>query len=434
MGLQGLETAGWFKRADRALVSGVSSGFRYWGEDDTLVVERGEGAHLFDMDGRRYIDYHLGFGPIVLGHGHPVVAAAVAEAAAAGTTFAMTSRREVQAAERFKMAVPWVDRMRFTNTGTEATMHAIRLARAITGREPIVKFEGTYHGAHDYVLFSTAAAPYGSLGSRRDPIPLQHSSGIPDAIRSLVRAIPFNDLDAVEKALRPGKAAAVIVEPALGNAFGILPEPGFLEGLRRICTETGTLLIFDEVKTGFRLALGGAVEHFGVVPDLATFAKSMGNGFPVAAIAGREEFIGAWAGGGIMQAGTYSGNGVAAAATAATIEILQTGEPLKRVEAVGIALMEGISSICQERGFPVQVLGHPSMFGIYFGDTVPKEFRDLAGHDTEKYTEVIFGMIRRGVLPVDDAKEPWFVSAAHSDEDVAETLQAFRDSLSEALA
>lgn len=135
-----------------------------------------------------------------------------------------------------------------------------------------------------------------------------------------------------------------------------------------------------------------------------------------------------------MQAGTYSGNGVAAAATAATIEILQTGEPLKRVEAVGIALMEGISSICQERGFPVQVLGHPSMFGIYFGDTVPKEFRDLAGHDTEKYTEVIFGMIRRGVLPVDDAKEPWFVSAAHSDEDVAETLQAFRDSLSEALA
>lgn len=434
MGLQGSETAGWFKRADRALVSGVSSGFRYWGEDDTLVVERGEGAHLFDMDGRRYIDYHLGFGPIVLGHGHPVVAAAVAEAAAAGTTFAMTSRREVQAAERFKMAVPWVDRMRFTNTGTEATMHAIRLARAITGREPIVKFEGTYHGAHDYVLFSTAAAPYGSLGSRRDPIPLQHSSGIPDAIRSLVRAIPFNDLDAVEKALRPGKAAAVIVEPALGNAFGILPEPGFLEGLRRICTETGTLLIFDEVKTGFRLALGGAVEHFGVVPDLATFAKSMGNGFPVAAIAGREEFIGAWAGGGIMQAGTYSGNGVAAAATAATIEILQTGEPLKRVEAVGTALMEGISSICQERGFPVQVLGHPSMFGIYFGDTVPKEFRDLAGHDTEKYTEVIFGMIRRGVLPVDDAKEPWFVSAAHSDEDVAETLQAFRDSLSEALA
>lgn len=433
MGLQGAETASWYERASAALVSGVSSGFRYWGPDDTLVIDRGEGSHVYDMDGTRYIDYHLGFGPVVLGHGREEVVAAVAEAAAAGTTFAMTTRREILAAERFKAAVPWVQRLRFTNTGTEATMHAIRLARGITGREVVAKFEGTYHGAHDYLLFSTAGAELGALGARRSPVAQQASSGIPAAIRSLVRAIPFNDLDAVEKALKPGDVAALIVEPMLGNAFGIMPEPGFLEGIRRLCTDYGTLLIFDEVKTGFRISLGGAAEYFGVTPDLGTFAKSMGNGFPVAAIAGLDEFIGAWADGGITQAGTYSGNGIAAAATVATIEILQTGEPLKRVEEVGSALMDGIAGILADRGVPGHVLGHPAMFGVYLGETPPKEFRDLAGHDVDLYTAIVMGMIRRGVLPVDDGREPWFVSSAHSDEDVTDTLQAFSDALGDAL-
>jgi len=436
MGLQGPTTSQWFDRAEAALVSGVSSGFRYWGPDDTFVIKRGDGAFVEDMDDNRYVDYQLGFGPVILGHAHPAVSAAVAEAAASGTTFAMTSAREIEAAELFKQAVPWVDRLRFTNTGTEATMHAIRLARAVTGKEAVLKFEGSYHGAHDYVLFSTAGSPTGSMGSRRSPVPYQTSSGVPEVIRSLVRTLPFNDLDAVERLFRRDahRIACVIVEPMMGNFFGLIPDEGFLAGLRRLCDEHGVVLIFDEVKTGFRIALGGAVEWSGVVPDLATFAKSMGNGFPVAAIAGRDEFIGAWADGGVMQAGTYSGNGLSAAAAAATLRELLTGEPLTAVDRTGRALMEGIARICGDRGLEAHVIGPPSMFGLFIGEKAPRDFRDADGHDADLYSEIVLGMIRRGVLPCDDAKEPWFISAAHGDDEVALSLTAFEDSLTAALA
>jgi glutamate-1-semialdehyde 2,1-aminomutase len=435
MGLQGVKTKEWFDRARASLVAGVSSGFRYWGDDDTLVIDHGEGGHVYDMDGNRYVDYQLGFGPVILGHGHAAVAEAVATAAAAGTTFAMTTAIEVEAAEKVRQAVPWLEALRFTNTGTEATMHAIRLARGFTGREVVVKFEGQYHGAHDYVLFSTAGSPPGALGSRHNPVPHQTSSGIPEAIRSTVRTLPFNDLDAVERLFQSigHEVAALIVEPMLGNFFGLMPKPGYLEGLRRLTEEYGIVLIFDEVKTGFRMALGGAQEVFGVSPDLATFAKSMGNGFPVAAIGGRGDVIQAWAGGGIMQAGTYSGNGLAAAAAIATIDVLATGEPYEQITTVGTALMDGVSNICAEEGVPVHVIGHPSMIGIWFGDTEPTDFRDLPGHNASLYEDVVFGMIRRGVMPVDDAREPWFTCAAHTNADVGETLEAFSDSLGEAL-
>ena len=436
MGLQGKNTAEWFARGKAALVNGVSSGFRYWGDDDTLVIDHGEGAYVFDMDGNRYIDYQCGFGPVVLGHGHPEVARAVAEAAAAGTTFAMTTAREVVAAEKFRAALPWVDALRFTNTGTEATMHAIRLARGFTGRDVVLKFEGQYHGVHDYVMFSTAGAPPTALGSRYRPVPWQSSSGIPEAIRSYIRTLPFNDLELVERLFRDQghTIAAIIVEPMLGNAFGIMPEKGFLKGLRKICDEYGTVLIFDEVKTGFRIALGGAQEVFGVTPDLGTFAKSMGNGFPVAAIAGRGEVIQAWGKGGIAQAGTYSGNGVAAAAAGATIDVLSTGEPYAQMEKTGTALMDGLGRICADRGVTAHLIGVPAMFGLVFSEEPPTEFRDAAKHDEELYAEVVGGMIKRGVMPVDDALEPWFLSAALTDEDVATTLTAFDEALVEAIA
>ncbi|MGH8913656.1 MAG: aminotransferase class III-fold pyridoxal phosphate-dependent enzyme, partial [Acidimicrobiia bacterium] len=224
MSLQGNLTREWFQRAKKVLVNGVSSQFRYWGDDDTIVIDHGEGAHLFDMDGKRYIDFQCGFGPIILGHGDPHVSVAVAETAALATSFAMTQRREVEAAEKVIAALGWADAMRFTNTGTEATMHAIRLARGLTGRDVVVKFEGQYHGMHDYVLFSTAGVPVGGLGSRFRPIPVQSSSGIPDSIRTVVKTLPFNDLELAERAFKDdgGRIAAVIVEPMLGNAFGIM--------------------------------------------------------------------------------------------------------------------------------------------------------------------------------------------------------------------
>ncbi len=435
MGLQGERTGEWFDRGKKALVNGVSSGFRYWGDEDTLVIDRGEGAYVYDMDGSKYIDYQLGFGPVILGHGHPVVAEAVAEAARAGTTFAMTTAREIEAAEKVVAAVDYIDSMRFTNTGTEATMHALRLARGYTGRDLFMKFEGTYHGAHDYVLFSTSGTAIGSLGSRHSPLPVQASSGIPSTIRDYVRIVPFNDLEAMEKLFRSEghRIACMLIEPMMGNCFGIMPEPGFLEGLRRICDEYGTLLIFDEVKTGFRMALGGAEEVFGVTPDLGTFAKSMGNGFPVAAIGGKQEIMQAWADGGITQAGTYSGNGVAVAAAAATIGVLSDGAAFRHVEKVGGMLMRGLDGICKAKGVPAHIVGHPSMVGVFFGEDRPTEFRHKAGHNADLYGEVVLRMIGRGVLPVDDALEPFFMSAAHTEEDIAVTLQAFEDSLVEAL-
>jgi glutamate-1-semialdehyde 2,1-aminomutase len=435
MGLQGSKGVEWYQRASAKLINGVSSQFRDWGPEDTLVIERGEGGHVFDVDGKRYIDYQCGFGPIILGHAEPKVGAAVAEAAASGTTFAMTQVREVEAAEKVMEALTWAEGMRFTNTGTEATMHALRLARGVSGRDVVLKFEGQYHGVHDYLMFSTAGAPPSGLGSRLRPVPWQSSSGIPEGIRSYIRTLPFNDLELAQKVFEDEgrRVAAVIVEPTLGNAFGLTPVDGFLEGLRTLCDEYRSALIFDEVKTGFRIATGGAHEHFGVTPDIGTYAKAMGNGFPVAAIAMRGEYLEGWRRGGIGQAGTYSGNGVAAAATNATVTQLLTGEPLARVEKVGRSLMEGIERILGDRGVEGRVTGHPAMFSVFLGQGEVREFRDTARHNNELYEDLCFRMIRKGVMPCPDALEPWFVCAAHSDEDVAETLQVFEESLDEAL-
>jgi glutamate-1-semialdehyde 2,1-aminomutase len=251
----------------------------------------------------------------------------------------------------------------------------------------------------------------------------------------VVRTLPFNDLELARRTFADegGRIAAVIVEPMLGNAFGILPEEGFLEGLRALCDQHGSVLIFDEVKTGFRIALGGANEHFGVRPDIGTYAKAMGNGFPVAAIAMRDAVAEGWRQGGIAQAGTYSGNAIAAAAASATIDRLSTGDPYSQIEKVGRGLMEGIERVLADRGVEGKVIGHPAMFSIYIGEGDLRDFRDTSKHNEELYEEILFAMIRRGVMPCPDALEPWFVCAAHTDEDVATTLQVFDESLVEAL-
>ena len=435
MGLQGESTAKWYRRASEVLVNGVSSQFRYWSADDTLVIDHGEGGHVIDMDGNRYVDYQLGFGPIILGHGDETVASAVAEAAAAGTTFAMTQRREVEAAEKVMEALTWADAMRFTNTGTEATMHAVRLARGITGRDLIVKFEGNYHGGHDYLMFSTASAHPGELGPREHPEVVFSSKGVPSGIKDYIRTVPFNDLPLLDALLEAegDRVAALVMEPMMGNAFGFMPDEGFLEGVRSLCNRHGALLVFDEVKTGFRMSVGGAHQAFGVKPDIGTYAKAIGNGIPAAAIATTAEVAEGWSTGRIFQAGTYSGNGTAAAAVRATVDRLLTGEPLARVEKVGRALMEGLGRILADHGVEGRVTGHPSMFSIFLGEGEPKEFRDTARHDTKLYEDLCMRMIRRGVMPCPDALEPWFVCAAHTDEDVAKTLEVFEKSLGEAM-
>ena len=282
MGLQNPKSRQLYQRALKVMPYGVNSNFRYWGPDDTMVVTRGEGAYLWDADGKRYIDYRMGFGPVMLGHGYPAVAERVAETIRhTGTVFAFTTVMEIELAERFTR-MTGLDKVRLANSGTEATMHALRLARAHTGREKFIKFEGQYHGMSDYYLYSTASSPRSGLGAPTNPINAQVSSGIPKGIAEYVINLPYNRPEILEATVRAkwGELAAIIVEPTMGNSAGILPEAGWLGTIRRLCDEYGIVMIMDEVKTGFRLARGGAQELFKIRADLATYAKAMANGYP----------------------------------------------------------------------------------------------------------------------------------------------------------
>jgi len=434
MSLQGEKTRALFEQGKKVIPHGVNSNFRYWGDEDTLVIDRGEGAYVWDMDGKKYIDYRLGFGPVILGHAYPPVVQRVQEALQGGNIFAWTTPYEISVAERITRMCK-VDKVRLTNTGTEATMHALRIARAYTGREKFVKFEGQYHGMADYFMFSTASSHRGALGSRRSPIAFPNTSGIPKAINQYILSVAFNDFEGLERTVEAnwGDLAAVIVEPMLGNSASIMPQPGFLEKIRELCDKFGIVLIFDEVKTGFRVAKGGAQEYFGIQADLVTYAKAIGNGFPIAAIAGKEDVMMTIEPGSLAHGGTYSGNVVGAAAADATLEILENEPVLETINQRGKMLMTGIGEILTEAGIPHVVTGVTSMFCIFLGkDQEPKDFRDYLAGDGELYEEIGMGLIRRGVQPDADGREPWFLCYSLSEEDVNETLNVFNDAVKEA--
>ncbi|MEX1043968.1 MAG: aminotransferase class III-fold pyridoxal phosphate-dependent enzyme, partial [Acidimicrobiia bacterium] len=330
----------------------------------------------------------------------------------------------------------WADRLRFTNTGTEATMGALRLARGWGARDLVLKFEGGYHGGHDGLLFTTAGAPPEYLGSRLRPLIVPSSSGIPDSVKNHIRTLPYNDIELVEEffADHGRELAAVIVEPMASNFMGVTPEPGFLEALRRLCDEYDSVLIFDEVKTGFRLGLGGAVAEYGVAPDIGTYAKALGNGFPVAAIALNDRLSEGWELGGISQTGTYSGNGIAVAAASATIDRLSDGTVYDHIRQIGTKLMTGVQKSLDRHGLEGTVVGHPSMFSVFIGQGTPSEYRHVAGHDSRVYDATIKRMIDYGVMPCPDALETWFICGAHTDADVDVTLDAFDKALGEVLS
>lgn len=422
-------------RARRVLPGGVTSNFRDWGEA-TLPIARGRGSHVWDPDGKEYIDYQLGYGPVILGHGYEPVVQRVGAAIAEGTSFPHPSPLEVRVAERI-VAMCGVDLVRFANSGTEATMHALRVARAYTGREAVLKFEGQYHGVHDYLLFSTATAKVGALGHRRSPIPQAVGSGIPRALHSLIYTLPFNDPELLESTVRRTwhNLAAIIVEPILGNAASIMPRPGYLELLRRLCDEYGIVLILDEVKTGFRLAPGGAQQYFGVRADLVTYAKAMGNGFPVAALAGKRSVMEVIVRGQTAHAGTYCGNIVGMAAADATLELLADGHVLEAIDRRGRELQEGLSRILTAAGLPHRISGPGAMFGILLTDQEdPRDFRDFAQCNEALYTRIAMHLIANGAIPDPDDREPWFLCYSHTAEDVATTLTYFEDAVKKALA
>lgn len=431
MGLQGEKTKSIYNEAKRYIPYGVNSNFRYWGDDDTLIISKGEGAYIWDADGKRYIDYRLGFGPVILGHGYPQVNEKVNEAIKTGTTFAWTTPLEVSVAEKLTKMCK-VDKVRITNTGTEATMHALRIARAFTNREKFIKFDGQYHGMADYFMYNSASAKKGTLGSSRSSIIVPMSSGIPRAINQYVYSIPFNDVERLEETIEAnwGDIAAVFLEPIMGNVNGILAQKEFLSKLRELCTKYGIVLVFDEVKTGFRIAIGGAQEYYGVQADLVTYAKAMGNGFPVAAIGGKEDIMMNIGPGKTAHGGTYSANSVSMAAANATLDIIANEPVIETINERGQSLMDGFEEILGRSGLPHSIHGAPSMFGISFGSSVaPKNWREYVNTNTDLYEEIGMELSRLGIQPDADGAEPWFICYSLSEEDVAETLTKFEEAV-----
>ncbi len=420
-----------FRKAKQYIPYGVNSNFRYWGEEGTPIMARGAGAYVWDADDNRFVDYRLGFGPVILGHAHPIVTQRVAEAIQNGVLFAATTPIEIELAERFTR-MTGMDKVRLSNTGSEANMHALRIARAYTGREKFIKFEGNYHGNFDYVMFSGPTANAKLLGSRGRPHRLSATEGMPAAIRNYMISLPYNDSEMLERALiqHSSEVAAVVLEPIMGNVACILPDPAWLHRVRARCDELGIVLIFDEVKTGFRLANGGAQEYFGIRADLAAYAKAMGNGFPISAVAGRAEIMAVVEPGRVAHGGTYCGNVVAATAAATTLEIIETQPVIDTIFANGRRLMTGIGEILGRRGVPHVVTGVPSMFSVLLGkEEAPTDYRSYSEFDAELFGLLGGELIRQGVLVDDDPREPWFMSYSHDAAVIDETLNRVEDAV-----
>src|SRR6267378_5429033 len=373
-GLRRERQAELYRRAMESLPGGTDSNFRAWGED-TIYVDRGKGGRVWDIDGNEFVDLRMGYGPVILGHGDDRVDDHVNERMRKGVSFSLTSEDEVQAMELLKELTGWVDKARMTVSGTEATMHAMRMARAFTGRNKIVKFEGQYHGVHDYALISVSPDNMADLGDPDAPVRLAWGRGIPDAVADTIIPARYNNIDALRRLFeaRGEEIAAIIVEPVLGNAQGIMPKPGFHQAMRALTEEFGILLIFDEVKTGFRFAKGGAAEFFGVTPDLATYAKAMGNGYPAAAFGGREDVMSVLPDK-VSHGGTYAGNRIAAAAAVKTLQIIRDTDALEVIHATGRRVQAGLREVLNPTGLAYHFTGHPSMFGIMFSEVEASEY------------------------------------------------------------
>jgi glutamate-1-semialdehyde 2,1-aminomutase len=392
------------------------------------VVARGEGSHLWDVDGNRYTDYLLALGPLIHGHAHPVMTAAVTKAIGEiGTMFALPYELEAEAARAIVDAVPSVELVRFGNSGTEVVLHATRIARAATGKNVVVRFEGQYHGWADQLEWSHHP-PLAAAGLRHAPNAVPGTPGIPPQIGASLAVLPWNDASAVERLVerRGHEIAAILTEPIMGNTGVIPPRPGYLQFLRDITAANDIVLIFDEVITGFRVALGGAQALYGVTPDLTTMAKALGGGFPAAAIGGRRDLMELLSDGAVLHAGTYNANTVAVAAAKASLELLARPGTHDDLHRHANRLMAGMRGIFERAGIPVAVQGVGPMFQFWFSETPIADYRDAADHlNSPKYAALARALHERGVLVHPSNIELWFVSTVHTDADIEETLDAF---------
>jgi glutamate-1-semialdehyde 2,1-aminomutase len=406
-----------FNEAKRYLVGGVNSPVRAM-KPYPFFTARAEGARLYDVDGNSYIDYCLAYGPLILGHAYPKVVEAVKEQLEKGSAYGTPTELELEFAKRIVKAVPSAEMVRFVNTGTEATMAAIRLARGVTGRKKIVKFEGAFHGAHDYVLVKAGS------GATTHGVPT--SAGIPEETTSNTLLAPFNDEAAIERLFKEQgeEIAAVILEPIIGNAGCILPKDGYLKFLREVTSEAGAMLIFDEVITGFRLCLGGAQEYYGVTPDITTLGKIAGGGLPIGIITASREVMENFSPvGKVYQAGTFNGNPLSMAAGLATIEELEKGEVYRKLEELGKRIRRGLEEVSQDAGFETKVYGVASMFQMYFAGSEVYDYTSALKANAELFLRYQQEMLRRGVFIPPSQYECNFLSYAHSKEEIDYTLE-----------
>ncbi|MGI9324537.1 MAG: glutamate-1-semialdehyde 2,1-aminomutase [Pseudomonadales bacterium] len=415
-----------FERAKEKIPGGVNSPVRAFSGvgGSPVFFARGDGAYLWDEDGNRYIDYVGSWGPMIMGHGFEPVVSAVQEQAASAIGFGAPTMLEIQLAEEICARVPSMHQVRMVNSGTEATMSAIRLARGYTGRSMILKFNGCYHGHSDSLLVKAGSGVL-TLG-------IPNSPGVPEGVAANTLSIPFNDAQALSEAFKSfgEQLACVIIEPIAGNMGCILPKAGHLQSLRKLCDEHGTVLIFDEVMTGFRVARGGAQELYGITPDLTTLGKVIGAGLPVGAFGGKAEIMNHLAPSGpVYQAGTLSGNPLAMAAGLALLNTL-TPQVYAQLEARTQALVSGMQQLAEQQQLPMQFANVCGMFGLFFSEQAVSTFDEVAACDIERFRKFFHLMLERGVYLAPSAFEAGFVSGAHSEEVIDHTLNAFSDSLS----
>lgn len=413
-----------FAKAKSRLPLGVSSNFRYWGDDRTIYIRKGRGARLEDIDGNRYIDYRLAYGPVILGYADPRVDAAARQGMEVGGVFALSTELEYEVASRISKMVPSAELVRFSNSGTEAVMAALRIARSYSGKDGHVVLEGGYHGVFSEVMWYSEVEDWDPADG--DPEVLPFGEGIPKVTKKLFHTAPLNDADAIEDLFRKDghRIGSMLIEPIMGNCCGIAADPQYVRDIRELCDRYDIVLIIDEVKTGFRVAKGGAQELYGVEADLCTFAKAMGNGYPIAVVAGREQIM-RQVGEKVVHGGTFTGHSVSLAAANKTLQILDETDALQTIENYGVALQQGIGRILSERGVPHSFAGHPSMLGLFFSDETPTDYRAWIDSDYEFYDAMAPELHELGILVEPDSREPWFICEAHDMECLGETLDKF---------
>jgi glutamate-1-semialdehyde 2,1-aminomutase len=413
-----------FQKAIKKLPLGVSSNFRYWGDEKTIYAKRGKGARIWDIDDNEYIDYRLAYGPAILGYADPRVDEAARAGMEIGGVFALATELEYEVACRISKMVPSAELVRFSNSGTEAVMAALRVARAYTGKDGHIVLEGGYHGVFNEVMWYADVEDWEPADGAPEVLPF--GEGIPQITRRLFHTAPLNDANAIEDVFKKhsDKIGAFLIEPIMGNCCGIAATKQYMLDIRALCDKHDVLLIIDEVKTGFRVAKGGVQELYGVKADLCTFAKAVANGYPISVLAGREDAM-RCIGDGVVHGGTFTGHSVSLAAANRTLQILDETDALATIEQYGKNLQRGLSKILNSRGIRHSFAGHPSMSGLFFNEQVPGDYRAWLDSDYEFYDNLAQELHELGILVEPDSREPWFMCEAHDVKCLEETLDKF---------